>query len=127
MANYIDGFVLPIPRKHVDEYRKVAAAIADIVIEHGALSYQEYLGDDMYWEGTKSFPSTVKANENEVVLFGWIAFESREARDRVNKLTAADPRVQKLVAPLTDQTNLIFDASRMVFGGFKPFIRAEKG
>lgn len=122
MSNYIDGFVLPIPTVHLDQYKAVATKIANIWKEHGALGYFEYSGDDMHLEGTKSFPEALIATENETIIFGWVVFESREARDLANKLVANDSRMEGLVAPLINSENIIFDASRMVFGGFKSMI-----
>lgn len=118
-SNYIDGFVHPIPRSHLDQYRKVAQKVADIWKEHGALSYHEYVGDDLELEGTLSFPKLIAANETEVILFGWVVFASREIRDQANKRVAEDPRMNDLIGPLTDPSNLIFDASRMGYGGFQ--------
>lgn len=126
MSNYVDGFALPVPKEHLNEYKKVSEAVAKILLEHGALSYQEYVGDTTEMEGTKSFQSVVEAKENDAVLFGWIVFESRESRDQVNKLIAEDPRMKDLVEPLTNPERLIFDASRMVYGGFQPLVQLDK-
>lgn len=123
MANYIDGFVLPIPRDRVSEYRRVVEAVAEIWKEHGALDYLEYIGDDMNREGTRSFTDFVAATENEIIVFGWVVFESREARDIVNDKVAADPRMVDLIAPLVDPSAPVFDANRMAYGGFQPLIR----
>ena len=118
MAEYIDGFALPIPRNHLDEYGRVAAEVAKIWKEHGALAYFEYVGEDEKMEGTRSFPEAVGASADEVVIFGWVVFDSRETRDLANERVASDPRMLELVGPLTDPSRLIFDASRMVYGGF---------
>lgn len=119
MANYIDGFVLPIPRKHLSEYQQVAEKVAAIWKEHGALAYFECVGEDLTLEGTRSFPEVVDAKEDEAIIFGWVVFESREARDRANERVPVDPRMAEIVAPLTDPSKLIFDAKRMVYGGFQ--------
>ncbi len=124
MSGYIDGFVLPVPRKHLDEYKKAAGKIAEIWKEYGALGYFEYAGDDMKPEGLRSFLDFVDAKADEVVVFGWVVFESRETRDLANKKVPADPRMTDLVAPLTDPARLIFDAGRMVYGGFQPLVGA---
>lgn len=123
MSNYIDGFALPVPKEHLDEYIAVSEAVAKILLEHGALSYQEYVGDPTEMEGTRSFHTVVDAKENEAVLYGWIVFESRESRDKVNKLVAEDPRMKDLVDPLTNPERLIFDATRMIYGGFAPLVQ----
>lgn len=119
MANYIDGFVLPIPTSRLSEYKRVVDKVAEIWKEHGALAYFEYVGDDMILEGTLTFPEALGAKENESIVFGWVVFGSRETRDRTNERVAADPRMHDLLKPLTDPSALIFDASRMAYGGFK--------
>ena len=123
MSNYIDGFVLPIPRDRLDDYQRVAEKVADIWKEHGAIDYFEYVGDDLNREGTLSFSEIVAAKENEVIIFGWVVFESREARDLANEKVATDPRMIDLIDPLIDPSSPIFDAERMAYGGFKSFFR----
>ena len=120
MENYIDGFVFPIPLKHLSQYRDVAKVVATIWKEHGALAYFEYVAEDLKLEGTRSFPEFVDALEGETVVFGWVVFASREARDLTNERVAADPRMTELIAPLTDPSRMVFDAKRMVYGGFQP-------
>ncbi len=122
MANYIDGFVFPISCDRIDEYKRVAEAVARIYIEHGALDYREYVGDDLNRAGTRSFPDLAVAAEGETIVFGWVMFESREARDLVNKKVEEDPRMEELVSPLLDAANPIFDAQRMAYGGFQPLV-----
>lgn len=119
MANYIDGFVLPIPRIHLDEYKNVAKKVAEIWKEYGAQAYMEYVGEDLKLEGTRSFIDVVDLKKDEVVVFGWVLFPSKEIRDFANKKVPKDPRMKVLVAPLTESTKLIFDANRMVYGGFQ--------
>ncbi|MDX1478876.1 MAG: DUF1428 family protein [Saprospiraceae bacterium] len=124
MTNYIDGFVLPIPKQHLEVYQRAAAQIAEIWKEHGALAYVECVGDDLELAGTRSFVELVDATEDEVVIFGWTVFPSREVRDRANAQVPGDPRMANIVAPLTDPARLIFDAARMVFGGFRPIVES---
>ena len=119
MADYIDGFAVPIPLEHLDEYRQVVEAVAKIWKEHGALDYREYLGDDMALEGTGSFVSLLGASDNEVISFGWVAFESREARDAVNEKVASDPRMQELMGA----SDTGFDPMRMAYAGFRVFVK----
>ncbi len=126
MNNYIDGFVFPILKKNVEAYQRVAQSVADIWIEHGALSYFEYLKDDLSIEGTQAFNAVIKSSEEEVIIFGWVEFESREKRDEIHKLVASDPKMNALVAPLFDPSDLIFDVGRMVFGGFQSLVGARK-
>ena len=118
MAHYIDGFVLPIPRARLEEYQRQAAMVADIWKEHGALDYREYVGDDMHLEGTASFIDLVRAADDEVIVYGWVMFESREARDRANEKVATDPRVADVIDPATSG----FDAGRMAYAGFRPLV-----
>ena len=123
MTNYIDGFVLPIPRIYLDEYKKAAEKVAEIWKEYGATAYIECVGDDLSLEGTKSFVETIDAKEDEVVVFGWVVFPSKEIREIANKKVPEDPRMNEIVAPLTHPKKLIFDAGRMVYGGFKPMVQ----
>lgn len=123
MAHYIDGFVHPVPRVHLDTYKHVAKHVADIWKEYGALAYLEYVGDDMSLSGTRSFGPAVDAGEDEVILFGWVLFESRKSRDEANKLVASDDRMRVLMEPLSGSNRTIFDASRMLYGGFEAFIQ----
>lgn len=125
MENYIDGFVLPVPKAHLDEYKSVAEKVAEIWKEYGALAYFEYVGDDMELEGTRSFSEVAEQKEDEVVIFGWVLFPSKEVRDAANKQVPNDPRMAELVAPLTNTERLIFDAGRMVYGGFRPLVRSD--
>lgn len=119
MANYIDGFVLPIPRDRRHEYKRLVETVADIWREHGALDYREYVGDDLALEGTLSFSDLAAATDDEIIVFGWVEFESRAARDRANEKVAADPRMAHLI----ESSNSGFDAARMAYGGFRSFVR----
>lgn len=118
MANYIDGFVLPIPRDSLDDYKRVVEAVAAVWKEHGALEYREYVGDDLELAGTRSFIDAAGATDDEVIVFGWVEFESREARDLANEKVAADPRMAELV----NTSNTGFDAERMAYGGFQSLV-----
>jgi uncharacterized protein YbaA (DUF1428 family) len=120
MAHYIDGFVLPIPRNRLNEYKRVVEAVAEIWKEHGALDYREFVGDDLNLEGTLSFTDLVAATEEETIVFGWVVFDSREARDLANEKVAVDPRM----ADLIDSSNSGFDAKRMAYGGFQSLVRS---
>jgi uncharacterized protein YbaA (DUF1428 family) len=118
MAHYIDGFVLPVQRNRLTEYKRLAEAVARIWKEHGALDYREYVGDDLYFDGTRSFTDLVAAKEDESIVFGWVVFDSREARNLANEKVAADPRMEELI----DSSNSGFDAKRMAYGGFQPLV-----
>lgn len=118
MSQYIDGFALPIPRERLEDYKCLVESVAKIWKEHGAIDYREFVGDEMHLEGTASFNGLLAAQDNEAVVFGWVVFESREARDLANEKVAADPRMADLMA----ESNTGFDASRMAYGGFQPLI-----
>ncbi len=120
MSNYIDGFVFPIPRARLDDYQRLAKAAARIWKEHGALDYREYVGDDLTLQGTRSFTDLVAATEDEAIVFGWVVFDSREARDLANEKVAADPRMAELI----ESSNSGFNAKRMAYGGFESFVRS---
>jgi len=123
MAHYIDGFVLPIPRARLNEYQRLVAAAAAIWKEHGALDYLEYAGDDLRLAGTRSFTDLMAATEDETIVFGWVVFASREARDLANQKVAADPRMADLLA----SSNSGFDAGRMAYGGFRSLVPSSDG
>ncbi len=122
MANYIDGFVLPIPRNHLNDYQRAAEKVAAIWKEHGALAYFEYVSEASKMEGIRSFPEMVGAKADEAVVFGWVVFPSRAARDLANARVAEDPRMADLIDPLTDPSRMVFDAKRMVYGGFDALV-----
>ena len=121
MAHYIDGFVLPVSRDRLDEYKRLVEAAADIWKEHGALEYREYFGDDLILDGTRSFTDLAAATDGEVIVFGWVEFESRAVRDLANAKVAADPRM----ADLIKSSNSGFDAERMAYGGFRSLVRSS--
>ncbi len=118
MAHYIDGFVFPIPHKRLDTYQRLASSVAAIWKEHGALDYVEYLGDDLQLDGTRSFTDLLASTDAEAIVFGWVSFESREARDLVNVKVASDPRMTEMVEAIDSG----FDARRMAYGGFRAFV-----
>lgn len=118
MAPYVDGFVLPVPRSRVGEYTRVAEAAAAIWKEYGALGYWECLGDDLRIQGTRAFDELVGASEEETVVFAWVVFPSREARDEANRRIVADPRM----AGLMDAANPVFEVGRMAYGGFSALV-----
>ena len=123
MQNYIDGFVLPIPRIYLKEYKRVAEKVAKIWKEYGALQYFEYVGEDLKLEGTRSFSELVDMTKDEVIIFGWVVFPSKEIRNKANQQVPADSRMSELVGPLTDPQKLIFNAERMFYGGFQALVQ----
>ena len=126
MTNYIDGFVLPVPRIYVDDYKKVAEQVAKIWKAHGAIAYFEWVGDDLFLEGTTSFIEAVDAKDDEAIVFGWVVFPSKAIRELANKKVPTDPRMATLVTALTNPKKLIFNARRMVYGGFQPLVQSNE-
>lgn len=122
MENYIDGFVFPIPRIYLNEYKNVAKEVAEIWKEYGALAYFEYVGDDLKLDGTRSFIELIDLKDDEIIIFGWVVFPSKGIRDHANKKVPVDLRMTELVTPLTNPKRLIFDAQRMVYGGFQSLV-----
>jgi uncharacterized protein YbaA (DUF1428 family) len=120
MTHYVDGFVIPVPKARIEEYRLMAEKAAKIWKGHGAMDYWECVGDDMQAEGTLSFAKLANAKPDETVIFSWVVFASREARDAANAEIFADPRMQEMM----DTANPIFDCTRMAYGGFKPLVHA---
>jgi uncharacterized protein YbaA (DUF1428 family) len=118
MARYVDGFVLPIPNKNVNAYRRIAALAGKVWRDHGALEYVECAADDVKPGKTTSFPQSVKLKAGETVFFSFIVFKSRAHRDRVNAKVMKDPRLAKMMDP----TAMPFDAKRMIYGGFKAVV-----
>lgn len=117
---YVDGFVVPVPKKKVEDYRRIARKAGRIWREHGALDYVECVADDVKPGKQTSFPQSVKLQKNETVVFAWIVFKSRVHRDRVNAKVFKDPRMEAMCDP----GNMPFDAKRMFWGGFKVLVRA---
>ncbi|HKS58477.1 MAG TPA: DUF1428 domain-containing protein [Steroidobacteraceae bacterium] len=116
---YVDGFVLPVPKRNLKAYRRIATAAGKIWREHGAVDYWECVADDVKPGKLTSFPQSVKLKSGETVLFSWIVFKSRAHRDRVNAKVIADPRL----AQMMDDKSMPFDGRRMIYGGFKSLVR----
>ncbi|KGM34550.1 DUF1428 domain-containing protein [Inquilinus limosus] len=114
--SYADGFVLAVPKAKLEEYKEMARKAGAIWKDHGALAYVECVGDDVPYGELTSFPRAVQAKEDEVVVFAWIVYESRAARDEINKKVFADPRLHM------DPSAMPFDAKRMIYGGFEAFV-----
>jgi len=118
MAIYVDGFVVPVPRSRMDDYKKLARKAGKIWREYGALDYCECIADDVKPGKYTSFPQSVKLKPNEVVVFSWITYKSRRDRDRINAKVMQDPRLA-----MQDMKKMPFDGKRMFWGGFKSFVR----
>lgn len=126
MKKYIDGFVFPISKAGLEQYKKIANQIAAIWLEYGAIEYQENLGEDLHLAGTLSFAEAVNPKVDELIVFGWVSFPSKAIRDKANAAVPKDPRMAKLVAPLVEKDPPIFDAKRMFYGGFETMVSANQ-
>ena len=109
---YVDGFVVAVPKANIEAYKAMSLKAGEVWKEHGALSFVENVGDDTPYGEVTSFPRAVQAKEDEVVVFSWITYESREARDRINGQIMADERIESLMKDAP------FDGKRMIYGGF---------
>ena len=118
MGVYVDGYVLPVPKKNIKAYRKMALKAGRVWMEHGALAFHENVADDVKPGKRTSFPQAVKLKKGEVVVFSWVVFKSRKQRDKINAKVMADPRLEKMMDP----KNPPFDGKRMFWGGFKPLV-----
>jgi len=118
MARYVDGFVIPVPKKNTQAYRRVAQFAGKIWREYGALEYIECIADDVKKGKHTSFPQSVKLKKGEVVWFSWIVYKSRKDRDKILAKVMKDPRMAKFMDP----KKMPFDGKRMFWGGFKPMV-----
>lgn len=115
---YVDGFLLPLPKKNVEVYRRIAQKAGKIWKEHGALEYRECIGDDLNTKMGVPFPRSAKIKPGETVVFSWIVYKSRAHRDSVNAKVMKDPRI----AAMMDDKSMPFDLKRMAYGGFKTLV-----
>jgi uncharacterized protein YbaA (DUF1428 family) len=113
---YVDGFIVAVPKKKFAAYRAMAKKIGKVCLDHGALEYRESVADDVKKGKWTSFPRAVKLKAGETVVFAWVVYKSRAARDRAAKKFMEDPRVAKIMKSMP------FDGKRLIFGGFKTFI-----
>ena len=118
MSVYVDGFVVPVPKKKLADYRRMARKFGALWIKHGALEVHECAADDVKPGKLTSFPQAVKLKPDELVVFSWIVFKSRRHRDAVNKKVMADPMMADMNPKATP-----FDGKRMFWGGFKEIVR----
>ena len=120
MAGYVDGFVLPVPKKNLRAYRRIAQTAAKVWREHGALQYVEATGDDLKVKAGcgVAFPTTIRLKPDETVVFAWICYKSRAHRDAVNAKVMKDPRLAEMPKQMP------FDVKRMNYGGFKYLVEA---
>jgi uncharacterized protein YbaA (DUF1428 family) len=118
MTHYVDGYVVPVPRDKLEAYRQMAERAGKLWLEHGALQVWECAGDDVKPGKQTSFPQAVQLKDDELVIFSWIAYRTREDRDRVNAAVMEDPRMKDMMDPKT----LPFDGMRMFWGGFRTIV-----
>ncbi len=116
---YVDGFVLPVPKKKIGAYRKMATKAGKVWKEHGALEFRECLADDVKPGKWTSFPQSVKLKAGETVFFSFIVYKSRKHRDQVNEKVMKDKRITEGMGSMKDMP---FDAKRMIYGGFKTVV-----
>lgn len=116
--SYVDGFVLPVPKKNVAAYRRMAQKAGKVWRDHGALEFRECMADEVKPGKLTSFPRSVKLKRGETAFFSYIVYKSRAHRDRVNKKAMTDARL----ADMMDPTGLPFDPKRMIWGGFKSIV-----
>jgi uncharacterized protein YbaA (DUF1428 family) len=112
---YVDGFLLPVPKRKVNAYLELSRKAGKIWKEHGAVEYRECVGDDLNIKNMTGFPKVARTKTGETVVFSWIVYKSRAHRDAVNKRVMKDPRMNTMVDP----KNMPFDVKRMAMGGFK--------
>lgn len=116
--SYVDGFVLPVPKKNMGAYKKMARLASKVWLDHGALHYVEAIADDVKPGKWTSFPQSVKLKKQETVVFSYIVYKSRKDRDRIMKKVMSDPRLKNMMDP----SSMPFDGKRMIWGGFKTFL-----
>ncbi|HZA97977.1 MAG TPA: DUF1428 domain-containing protein [Gemmatimonadales bacterium] len=115
---YVDGFLIPVPRKNLAAYRRMSQKAGKVWKEYGALEYRECVGDDLNVKGVKPFTRQLKTKPGETVVFSWVVYRSKAQRDRINAKVMKDPRL----ANMMDPKDMPFDSKRMVYGGFKVLI-----
>ena len=112
--------MLPVPKRHLQVYRRIAQKAGRVWRDHGALEYVECVGDDLNVKHLVPFPRRISLKPGETVVFSWIVFKSRAHRDRVNAKAMKDARL----ANMMDPKSMPFDVKRMVYGGFKVLVDA---
>jgi uncharacterized protein YbaA (DUF1428 family) len=115
---YVDGFIVPVPKRKLQAYRRMSQKAGKIWREHGALEFRECVADDVKWGKRTSFPRSVKLKPGETVFFSYIVYKSKADRNRVNAKVMKDKRL----ASMMDPKAMPFDAKRMIYGGFKVMV-----
>ncbi|SSW68831.1 DUF1428 domain-containing protein [Achromobacter agilis] len=116
MEKYIDGYLLSVPEANLDAYKKMAQQAQAVWLEHGALDYRECVADDIDKEGSAPFSAAAGAREGETVVFAWILYASKAARDEINAKVMSDPRLNGM------SCEGVFDFKRMCWGGFNTLV-----
>ncbi|MEK7606283.1 MAG: DUF1428 domain-containing protein [Patescibacteria group bacterium] len=121
-GNYVDGFVLTVPKTKLNVYKRMAKEGRDMWMKRGALEYRECFADDMRAPWSLAFPKLTKAKKNEIVVFSWIVYKSRADRNRINKeIMDGMKEYEKKNKKKTN--NMPFDMKKMAYGGFKIIVR----
>ena len=117
---YVDGFIVAVPKKNLEAYRRLASKAGKVWREHGALDYREWVAEDVKVGKLTSFPRAVKLKPNETVIFSWITYKSRAQRDKINAKVMTDKRLANMMSG----KEMPFDGKRMIYGGFKSLVKA---
>jgi uncharacterized protein YbaA (DUF1428 family) len=118
MPRYVDGFIVPVPKKKLKAYRRLSQKAGRVWKDHGALEYRECVADDVKVGKLTSFPRSVKVKRGETVVFAWIVYKSRAHRDKVNAQVMKDPRLASMMETMA----MPFDVKRMIYGGFTTIV-----
>jgi uncharacterized protein YbaA (DUF1428 family) len=113
---YLDGFVIPVPKDRLDDYKRMARTCEQIWKEYGAIGYVETVGEDLPYGELTSFPRAVQAEKDEVIVLSWVIYPNKATRDAANGKIPSDPRLKEMME------NSPFNPKRMIFGGFEPFL-----
>jgi uncharacterized protein YbaA (DUF1428 family) len=118
MARYVDGFLIPVPKKNLAAYARMSKKAGKVWMDHGALEYRETAGDDLKTKGMTSFVKSARAKAGEVPVFSWIVYRSKAHRDAVNKKVMNDPRIARMM----ENSDMPFDPKKMAYGGFRVIV-----
>ena len=119
MPRYVDGYVIPIPKRNLAAYRRMATKAGKVWMDHGALGFMECVGEDLQTKFTRPFTKLAKTKHGETVLFSFIVYKSRKDRDRINQLVQNDPRLTAMFSP---KAKMPFDMKRITYGGFSALV-----
>ena len=122
MKGYVDLYMLPLPKKNLSAYRRIARQFGKIIEDHGALEYREWVGDDLNVKGMTAFPSKIKLKPGEVLISSVVEFRSKSHRNQVNKKAMNDPRMKAFM-----KEKPLFDMKRMLYGGFSTIVKMGAG